>query len=100
MRVLEQRFGGQQEELWRRSRIHLQRHLQTAEPTEPVSVILVAGQQAERTLRCLALRLASAFSSALNGSVLELDGASLADQDGSQVRECLHEWDCVWQEGL
>lgn len=95
MSVLEQRFQGQRGEFWRRSRIHLQRHLQAAEHTEPVSVILTAGRSAERTLKCLAVGLASAFSSAVNGSVLELDGASLADKDSNEVRECWH--DCVWQ---
>lgn len=86
MSVLEQRFQSQRGELWRRSRIHLQHHLQASEHTEPVSVILTAGRSAERTLKCLAVGLASAFSSAVNGSVLELDGASLADKDSNEVK--------------
>lgn len=95
MRALEQHFQSQRNELWRRSHIHLQRHLQTAEHTEPVTVILAAGRRAEGTLRCLAVRLASAFSSAVNGSVLEMDGATMADKDSNQVRE--YRQDCVWQ---
>ncbi|XP_062411773.1 torsin-1A-interacting protein 2-like isoform X2 [Sardina pilchardus] len=86
MTALQQQFRSQRNEFWRRSGIHLQRHLQTAQPSEPVSLILTGGRGAERTLRCLAAGLASAFSSATNGSVLELDGASLADKDGSQVK--------------
>ncbi|XP_060889175.1 torsin-1A-interacting protein 2-like [Labrus mixtus] len=79
-------FPNQRAELWRRSRIHLLRHLQTAQPTEPVSLILTAGLRAEQTLHCLAQGLASAFSSALNASVLHIDGASKASQDSDQVK--------------
>ncbi|KAM4549046.1 torsin-1A-interacting protein 2-like isoform 2-T2 [Odontesthes bonariensis] len=80
------RFPGQRAELWNRSRIHLKRHLQTAQPTEPVSLILTAGLGAERTLFCLAQSLASTFSSALNASVLHIDGASKSSVDSDQVK--------------
>uniref|UniRef100_A0A3P8UFN9 Torsin-1A-interacting protein 1/2 AAA+ activator domain-containing protein n=1 Tax=Amphiprion percula TaxID=161767 RepID=A0A3P8UFN9_AMPPE len=79
-------FPNQRAELWNRARIHLQRHLLTAQPTEPVSLILTAGLRAERTLHCLAQGLASAFSSALNASVLHIDGASKASEDSDQVK--------------
>lgn len=79
-------FPNQRVDLWKRSRIHLQRHLQTAQPTEPVSLILTAGLRAERTLHCLARGLASAFSFALNASVLHIDGTSIASQDSDQVK--------------
>ncbi|XP_075943908.1 torsin-1A-interacting protein 2-like isoform X2 [Anarhichas minor] len=79
-------FPNQRAELWNRSKIHLLRHLQTAQPTEPVSLILTAGHRGERTLHCLAQRLASAFSSSLNASVLHIDGASKASQDSDQVK--------------
>ncbi|XP_032382153.1 torsin-1A-interacting protein 2 isoform X2 [Etheostoma spectabile] len=80
------KFPNQRAELWNRSKIHLLRHLQSAQPTEPVSLILTAGHRAETTLRCLAQGLASAFSSALNASVLHIDGASKAGQDSDQVK--------------
>lgn len=79
-------FPHQRAELWNRARIHLQRHLLTAQPTEPVSLILTAGLRAERTLHCLAQGLASAFSAALNASVLHIDGASKASEDSDQVK--------------
>ncbi|KAF3690989.1 Torsin-1A-interacting protein 2 [Channa argus] len=79
-------FPSQRAELWNRSRIHLQRHLQTAQPTEPVSLILTAGLRAERTMQCVAQGLASAFSSALNASVLQIDGVSQSRQDSDQVK--------------
>lgn len=84
--LLEAQFPSQRPDLWKRSQIHLQRHLETARPTEPVSLILTAGLGAERTLRCLANNLASAFSSALNASVLHIDGVSKASQDSDEVK--------------
>nr|XP_040040929.1 torsin-1A-interacting protein 2-like isoform X2 [Gasterosteus aculeatus aculeatus] len=84
--LLETQFSRQRPELWRRSKIHLERHLKTARPKEPVSLIFTAGHGAERTLRCLAERLADAFSSALNASVLHIDGAGKAGLDSDQVK--------------
>ncbi|XP_035502819.2 torsin-1A-interacting protein 2 [Scophthalmus maximus] len=86
MEKVKAQFPHQHVELWKRSRIHLQRHLQTAQPTAPVSLILTAGLRAERTLHCLARDLASAFSFALNASVLHIDGASKTSQDSDQVK--------------
>ena len=83
---LQSQFPGQRIELWKRSKVHLERHLQTPEPTEPVSLILAAGRSAERTLYCLAQGLASAFSAAHNASVLHIDGAATAGQDSDQVK--------------
>ncbi|XP_038858910.1 torsin-1A-interacting protein 2-like [Salvelinus namaycush] len=86
MKTVEALFPGQRSELWRRSRIHLERHLQTARPTEPVSLMLTAGRRGEKTLHCLALRLASAFSALNISSILQIDGASKAGQDSDQVK--------------
>ncbi|XP_040896771.1 torsin-1A-interacting protein 2 [Toxotes jaculatrix] len=86
MEAVKAQFPNQRAELWNRSRIHLQRHLQTDQPTAPVSLILTAGLRAKKTLHCLAHGLASAFSSALNASVLHIDGASTASQDSDQVK--------------
>ncbi|XP_045080533.1 torsin-1A-interacting protein 2-like [Coregonus clupeaformis] len=66
--------------------IHLGRHLQTTQPSEPVTLMLTAGSRAKRTLHCQAQRLASAFSSSLNGSVFHIDEVSKADQDGDRVK--------------
>lgn len=84
--LLEAQFPNQRPELWKRSRIHLEKHLKTADPTEPVSLLLTAGLKAERTLHCLAQGLASSFSSAVNTSVLHIDGASKVGQDSDQVK--------------
>ncbi|KAJ8376118.1 hypothetical protein SKAU_G00066980 [Synaphobranchus kaupii] len=79
-------FPSQRAELWKRSKIHLEKHLQTAEPTEPVSMILTSGRGAERTLRCLANRMAAAFSTALGASVLHIEGADMAALESDQVK--------------
>lgn len=79
-------FPSQREELWKRSRIHLQRHFLVAQPTEPISIILTAGVRAEATLHCLAQSIASALSSALNVSALYVDGASKSGQDSDKVK--------------
>ena len=83
---LQSQFPGQRPELWKRSRIHLEKHLRTARPTEPVSLILAAGRRAERTLHCLAQGLAAAFSAAHNASVLQIDGAAAAGRDSDRVK--------------
>ncbi|KAG7513802.1 hypothetical protein JOB18_017035 [Solea senegalensis] len=84
--LLEAQFPSQRPELWRRSKIHLEKHLRTAQPKEPVSLIITAGRMAKRTLHCLAQSLASSFSSALNGTVLHIDGASKAGQESDTVK--------------
>ncbi|KAM3619510.1 uncharacterized protein V6R79_009471 [Siganus canaliculatus] len=84
--VLETQFPSQRSDVWKRSKIHLEKHLKTAQPTEPVSLIFTAGVSAEKTLRCLAQGLASSFSAALNGSVLHIDGVSAATQGSDAVK--------------
>lgn len=83
---LQTQFPSQRPELWKMSRIHLEKHLKTAHPSEPVSLIFTAGQKAERTLQCLARGLAASFSSALNASFLDIDGKSKAGQDSDEVK--------------
>ncbi|XP_019936447.2 torsin-1A-interacting protein 2-like isoform X1 [Paralichthys olivaceus] len=86
MEKVKAQFLNQRAEVWKRSRIHLQRHLQTAHPTAPVSLILTAGLRAEKTLHCLAQGLASSLSFALKASVLQINGTSTASQDSDQVK--------------
>ena len=86
MEEVKAQFHNQRAELWKRSMIHLKRHLQTAQPTAPVSLILTAGLRAEKTMRCLARGLAASLSAALNASVEHIDGSSAASQDSDQVK--------------
>ncbi|XP_027022438.2 torsin-1A-interacting protein 2 isoform X3 [Tachysurus fulvidraco] len=86
MDKVQESFPNQHHEVWRRSRIHLKKHLNLTNPTEPVSLILTSGREAEKTLGCLAQRLAAAFSNAVNSSVLGIDGTSKSAQDSDQVK--------------
>lgn len=85
--ALQLRFPSQRSVLWTRTAKHLEHHLQTANPTEPVSLILTAGLGAKRTLACLARSLATAYSASLNkSSILEIDGTTKTTQDSDQVK--------------
>lgn len=79
-------FPSQRSEFWKRSGKHLKGHLQTVKPTEPVSVILTAGLRAEKTLGCLARRLATVFSAFHNASILEINGNSKSALDSDAVK--------------
>ncbi|XP_077572452.1 torsin-1A-interacting protein 2-like [Stigmatopora nigra] len=91
LETVQARFPHQRPELWNRSRRHLTRHLETFRPTEPVSLILTAGVGSRRTLHCLARDLGTAISTALNGSVLEIEGAGRAGEDSNAVKEDIDE---------
>ncbi|XP_018609369.1 torsin-1A-interacting protein 1-like isoform X2 [Scleropages formosus] len=84
--VLKSRFPNQREELWSRSRIYLTKHLHADPPTEPASMILTSGRRAEKTLHCLAVRIADALSTAINTTLLQIDGATQASQESDTVK--------------
>lgn len=84
--ALEKRFPSQRSVFWKRSGKHLKRHLEMVSPTEPVSVILTAGLQAERTLGCLARSLATVYSTSHNASILEIDGTTKSAKDSDEVK--------------
>ncbi|XP_018608869.2 torsin-1A-interacting protein 2-like [Scleropages formosus] len=79
-------YPSQQEQLWKKSLIHLQQNLRATKPTGPVNMILTAGWSAERTLHCLAGHLAAAFSSGTNASVLHIDGTSWSSLDSDEAK--------------
>ncbi|XP_067268796.1 torsin-1A-interacting protein 2 [Pseudorasbora parva] len=79
-------FPGQRPVFWERTGKHLKRHLKMVSPTEPVSLILTAGLRAERTLGCLARRLAAAYSMFHNASILEINGTTKSAIDSDQVK--------------
>ncbi|XP_023660374.1 uncharacterized protein [Paramormyrops kingsleyae] len=83
---LESQFPSQRAELWKKSKILLMRNLKTIQTKEPFSMILTSGLGAKKTLHCLAVCIATALSSALNVTVVQIDGASKALLDSSQVK--------------
>ncbi|XP_056319718.1 LOW QUALITY PROTEIN: torsin-1A-interacting protein 2 [Danio aesculapii] len=86
MEKLQASFPSQRPELWKRSLIHIRRHLKTEHPTEPVSLILTSGRRAEKTLGCLAQCLAQAFSTTRNSTFLSIDGKAKTSLDSDQVK--------------
>ncbi|CAM4717325.1 unnamed protein product [Leuciscus chuanchicus] len=84
--ALRKLFPGQRSVFWKRSGKHLKRHLEMVSPTEPVSVILTAGLQAETTLGCLARSLATTYSRFHNASILEINGTTKKAKDSDQVK--------------
>nr|AAI52605.1 MGC173689 protein [Danio rerio] len=86
MEKLQASFPSQRQELWKRSLIHIRRHLKTEHPTEPVSLILTSGHRAEKTLGCLAQCLAQAFSTTRNSTFLSIDGKAKTSLDSDQVK--------------
>ncbi|XP_067249752.1 torsin-1A-interacting protein 2 [Chanodichthys erythropterus] len=86
LEALQTLYPSQRPVFWKRSGKHLKSHLSVDNPTEPVSVILTAGLQAERTLGCLARSLATAYSTLHNASILEIDGTTKSAKDSDQVK--------------
>ncbi|XP_054837419.1 torsin-1A-interacting protein 2-like [Eublepharis macularius] len=73
---LKNSFPGQRPYLWGRVQKVLQKHLNTSHHTEPAILIFTAAQEGKSTLKCLSIQIASAYSSSLQGSTIQVDGAS------------------------
>uniref|UniRef100_A0A6G1RGL4 Torsin 1A interacting protein 2 n=1 Tax=Hypotaenidia okinawae TaxID=2861861 RepID=A0A6G1RGL4_9GRUI len=71
---LQDKFPGQSPHLWLRGRKFLQKHLNASHHTQPAIVIFTAARKAERTLRCLSVRVADTYSAALHASTVQIDG--------------------------
>ncbi|XP_077134032.1 uncharacterized protein LOC143788328 isoform X8 [Ranitomeya variabilis] len=86
--MLSSNFSNQTEEMWRRSRIILERHVQSwKEITEPAIILLAGALDAEETLRCLGTRLADVYSSSLGGGYTVISGSDYASGTSQEVKE-------------
>ncbi|XP_015284637.1 PREDICTED: torsin-1A-interacting protein 2 [Gekko japonicus] len=85
--LLKDSFPGQSPHLWRRVRKVLQKHLNTSHHTEPAILIFTAAQEGKSTLKCLSVQIADAYSSSLQGSTIQVDGASKStlSSDGAKL---------------
>ncbi|XP_028666978.1 torsin-1A-interacting protein 2-like isoform X2 [Erpetoichthys calabaricus] len=83
---LKSTFTNQRNELWRRTKILLEKKLKTSVHTGPVSMILTSGHNAQKTLHCLADYLARVYSSSLNASFSQIDGSNMSSLDSDQVK--------------
>ncbi|XP_067893939.1 torsin-1A-interacting protein 2-like isoform X2 [Heterodontus francisci] len=61
-------FEGQQSALWRRCRITLRNHINLTRHAKPAILMFAAAWDGKQTMRCLARRIAEAYSSALNAT--------------------------------
>ncbi|KAG2461537.1 torsin-1A-interacting protein 2-like isoform X2 [Polypterus senegalus] len=83
---LKSTFTNQRHELWKRTKILLEKKLKTSAHTGPVSMILTSGRNAQKTLHCLADYFARVYSSSLNASFSQIDGSSMSSLDSDQVK--------------
>ncbi|NXP52228.1 TOIP2 protein, partial [Heliornis fulica] len=73
---LQDKFPGQSPHLWLRGRKFLQKHLNASHHTQPAIIIFTAARKAERTLRCLSVRVADTYSAALHADTIQIDSMS------------------------
>ncbi|XP_078264130.1 torsin-1A-interacting protein 2-like isoform X2 [Rhinoraja longicauda] len=67
-------FPNQDEQLWKRSRILLQKQVNKTVHSEPAILMFAAAWDAEETVRCLTSRIAGAYATAFSSRILEIDG--------------------------
>ncbi|XP_069593810.1 torsin-1A-interacting protein 1-like isoform X2 [Ranitomeya imitator] len=84
--MLSSNFSNQSEEMWRRSRIILERQ-SWKENTEPAIILLAGARDAEETLRCLGTQLADVYSSSLGGGYTVISGSDYASGTSQEVKE-------------
>lgn len=88
MRQLKDKYQGQDEKLWRRSTIFLEKHLNSSQPRpQPAILLLTAARDAEEALKCLSEQIADAYSSFHSVRAIRIDGADKAAQDSDIVKE-------------
>ncbi|XP_028936994.1 torsin-1A-interacting protein 1 isoform X2 [Ornithorhynchus anatinus] len=87
MKQLMNKYPSQDEKLWKRSQIFLEKHLNSSHPRlQPAILLLTAARDAEEVLRCLSERIADAYSSFFSVSAIRIDGAGKAAQDSNVVK--------------
>ncbi|NXO04422.1 TOIP1 protein, partial [Rhinopomastus cyanomelas] len=79
MKELKNTYQGQDPELWKRTHVFLEKHLNTSRlHSEPAILLFTAGQEAEKALRCLSNEIANAFAFSQNATTVKIDGADKA----------------------
>ncbi|XP_067846851.1 torsin-1A-interacting protein 2-like isoform X4 [Heptranchias perlo] len=68
-------FPNQEEQLWKRSRIMLRKHINVTMHSEPSILMFAAARDAEETMRCLTNSIAGAYALAFNSTIVEIDGS-------------------------
>lgn len=87
MNQLKNKYQGQDEKLWKRSQIFLEKHLNSSHPrSQPAILLLTAARDAEEALRCLSEQIADAYSSFRSVRAIRIDGTDKATQDSDTVK--------------
>ncbi|XP_058516718.1 torsin-1A-interacting protein 1 [Ochotona princeps] len=87
MKQLKNKYQGQDEKLWKRSQMFLERHLNSSQPRpQPAILLLTAARDAEAALRCLGEQIADAYSAFRSVRAIRIDGAGRAAQDSDAVK--------------
>ncbi|XP_059334440.1 torsin-1A-interacting protein 1-like [Ammospiza nelsoni] len=87
MEKLKNTYQSQDPRLWRKARVSLEKRLNSShEHLEPAILLLTAGQEAEKALRCLSNEIANAFASSQNATTISIDGVDKAVLDSDIVK--------------
>ncbi|NXH11761.1 TOIP1 protein, partial [Bucco capensis] len=87
MKQLQNTYQSQDPNLWKRTHIFLEKHLNTSHlPLEPAILLLTAGQEAEKALRCLSNEIADAFAFSQNATTIKIDGADKTTLDSDTAK--------------
>ncbi|XP_030061525.1 torsin-1A-interacting protein 1 isoform X2 [Microcaecilia unicolor] len=87
MNQLQSHYVSQGTMFWTRSQKILGNHLNASEQhSQPAILLLTAARGGEDTLKCLSSKLAEAYSSSLNATIVVIDGASKAAMDSNLAK--------------
>ncbi|XP_047376704.1 torsin-1A-interacting protein 1 isoform X7 [Sciurus carolinensis] len=87
MQQLMTKYQGQDEKLWKRSQMFLEKHLNSSHPrNSPAILLLTAARDAEEALKCLSEQIADAYSSFRSVRAIRIDGTGKAAQDSDAVK--------------
>ncbi|NWW99136.1 TOIP1 protein, partial [Caloenas nicobarica] len=87
MEKLKNTYQSQDPNLWNRTRVLLEKHLNASRVhLEPAILLFTAGQEAEKALRCLSYEIADAFAFSQNATTIKINGADKAILDSDFVK--------------
>ncbi|KAM9003617.1 torsin-1A-interacting protein 1 isoform X2 [Sarcophilus harrisii] len=87
MKKLMNKYRSQDEKLWKRSQMFLEKHLNSSHPRpQPAILLLTAAQDAEETLKCLSEQIADAYSSFHRVRAIRINGTDKSTQDSDHVK--------------
>ncbi|NXS54916.1 TOIP1 protein, partial [Brachypteracias leptosomus] len=87
MKQLKNTYQSQDPNLWKRTHVFLEKHLNASHlHLEPAILLFTAGQEGEKALRCLSNEIADAFAFSQNATTIKIDGADKAILDSDIVK--------------